>query len=104
MSDDIEPLRRVDGLDFVLNMKVPTPEENTLKMKNFGLLKDRDSLLIKISDESALDNAIAFLKSILVSKPTLIFQMPKNAGDALYTKLLNFGTSTKLKIRIDINL
>lgn len=74
-SDSIETIRNIRNC-FVYLITVPPSEESNhhVNAKNFPLLKQGDVVALQVKDVKAYDDAVVFVKSRLITKPTVLFE------------------------------
>lgn len=76
-TEDIGPVRSLPNITFVLTMKPPTKQKNTLRITNLALLKEQDELKILIANMQDYEDAKAFIKSRKLAMPTVLFSVNK---------------------------
>ena len=72
-NEDIGPVRSLQKVKFSLYFKPPTKDLNTVRLANLPLLKEEDDLDILIGDMTEYENAKKFLKSKVITRPTILF-------------------------------
>ena len=61
--------------------QAPTEKSNTVNEKNLPLLKEEDELVFSIVDKSDYGDVYEFLKSKVITRPTVIFNIEAYESD-----------------------
>lgn len=80
-DDSIEALRNIRNVNFVLTAIVPDEKQNTIDARNLPLLKEGDELVFNLSDVKDYVSAHDFVKSKVITRPTVVFSVENSVED-----------------------
>lgn len=100
-DDDIEPLRSIANVNFILQVTVPTAKENNINDKNLPLLREWDVIKFAINSEAMYDTTLEFIKRRIITRPTINFHVQSDAVWKLISeKVLKDVTTLNTNVKI----
>jgi hypothetical protein len=97
-SDDIEPLRNVRGCNFLLRVTPPNENQNNINGRMLQYLKPSDELIFILDDETIYADAITFLTTRVITKPTITFVVEE--GSKMKDQVIADSKSFRFACRI----
>jgi len=95
-DDDIEPLRPIKNVFFLVKMNIPTEKESKVNHKMFPLLKQGDEIVFVIENEEDLKYTDMFLKTKMLQKPAVTFFVKEALFDTVLSETSGFLFDTRL--------
>jgi hypothetical protein len=78
-SDVIETVRRQRNIIFCLRLNPPSDKKNDVDPRNLPLLQDLDEIFINVKSVKEYENAKAYVRDRIITKPTVYFRISDKA-------------------------